>query len=58
MNDPDSTHLLYDTVSALAQVQCDDEGGGQGTNAGEDIHLVPEGTTTLHQVQGRDEGQT
>jgi hypothetical protein len=50
--------LLYNSPSTLLQVQCNYAGGGEGTNADEDIHLVPEGTTTLHQVQGRDERQT
>lgn len=39
------------------QVHCNDAGGGEGTNAGEDIHMVCEGTTTLYKVQDRDERQ-
>ena len=39
-----------------SQVQRNSEGGGEGTSAGEDIHVVPEDPTTLHEVQGRDEG--
>ena len=50
-------HHLYDSPCTHFQVQCNYKGGGEGTNAGEDIHVVSAGATTLHQVQGRDERQ-
>jgi hypothetical protein len=50
-----STHVLQ--KFAAFQVHCNNASSGEGTSAGEDIHMVSPGTTTLHKIQDRDERQ-
>jgi hypothetical protein len=48
---------LSDWCVFILQVHCHAACNGEGARTGEDVHLVPEGTTSMHQVQGRDERQ-